>query len=100
MARHAITIVPPHHDNRATIDEAAAGQQGRAEVGFEIQILDDGCWPHTVIEALRSAARAGRIKVVSRAETSAPRARHSDSAVVSHEFRGFLDHNDRWIPIY
>jgi hypothetical protein len=49
---------------------------------------------------LRSAARAGRIKVVSRAETSAPRARHSDSAVVSHEFRGFLDHNDRWIPIY
>ncbi len=59
-----------------------------------------GSWQQSVIEALRAAAQAGRIRITSTGKTGAARKKNANAVVLSGEFRGYQDGEDRWIPIY
>jgi hypothetical protein len=87
MVRHEILITPTPNT-------------AQAPGGFEIRIQGHGSWHQSVIEALRVAAQAGRIRITSTGKTGAARKKSSDAAVLSGELRGYQDAEDRWIPIY
>jgi len=87
MVRHEISITPT---------PAAAQAPG----GFEIRIRGHRSWRQSVIEALRAAAQAGRIRIVSTGKTSAARKKSSNAMALSGEFHGYQDAEDRWISIY
>ena len=100
MVRHEILITQAPSDHRTTHDETAGAHAAQASGGFEIRIRGHGSWQQSVIEALRSAAQAGRIRIVSTGKTGAARKSSSNSVVMSGELRGYLDAEDCWIPIY
>jgi len=100
MVRHEILITPTPNDHRTTHDGTAGHHAAHAPGGFEIRIRGHGSWQQSVIEALRAAAQAGRIRIVSTGKTGAARKKNSNAMVLSGEFRGYQDAEDRWIPIY
>jgi hypothetical protein len=87
MVRHEILITPTPN-------------AAQAPGGFEIRIQGHGSWHQSVIEALRAAAQAGRIRITSTGKTGAARKKNANAVVLSEECRGYQDAEDRWIPIY
>jgi hypothetical protein len=100
MVRHEILITPTPTDHRTAHDGTAAGHAAQAPGVFEIRIRGHGSWQASVIEALRVAAQAGRIRITSTGKTGAAGKKSANAVVLSGEFRGYLDAEDRWIPIY
>jgi hypothetical protein len=65
----------------------------------EIRVIGDSSTTSTVIEALRAAANAGRIRMIPpRSIDSAPRSGGTVDASVG--FLGFLDSDDHWVQVY
>src|ERR1700722_8009355 len=100
MVRHQILITPTPNDHQTTHDGTAASHAAQAPGGFEIRIQGHGSWHQSVIDALRAAAQAGRIRITSTGKTGAARKKNANAVVLSGEFRGYQDAEDRWIPIY
>lgn len=100
MGRHEILVTPTPTDDPATVDVTASAHSGEASGIFEIRIRGHGSWQQSVVEALRSAVQAGRIRIVSNNKPGARRKSTSDAPVLSGDFRAYLDAEDRWIPIY
>ncbi len=65
----------------------------------EIRVIGDSSTTSTVIEALRAAANAGRIRMIPLASIdSAPRSGGTVDASVG--FLGFLDSDDHWVSVH
>jgi hypothetical protein len=93
-------ISPVPDDRQTTPDTIAANYSTQGSGGFEIRIQGRGSWHQSVVEALRSAAHAGQIRIVSTGKTGAVRKGNSNAVVILGELRGYLDGDDRWVPIY